>query len=816
MFFGKMRGLLLDSDYLESRNPPCMRLFLKVDGETVTVLDPNFKHYFFVSSSSPEDTKKRILDVKAESRGEKFSAEDTEIVEKRRLLQEKPVIKVTVSDPQHINPLRKEISDLPGVIDIFEYDIPPARRYLIDHELVPMAGVEVQGENVRSDGCETILATSPPTPLGDEEVDEDLKIMSFDIESYNPTGNPRPEEDPIIMLSIADNRGFEKVITWRDFESEEEYVEEVEDERELLRRFVHIVEEENFDVISGYNSDLFDFPYIRDRAEELGVELRLGRNDSKISSRRRRFETVTRVPGRPHIDIYAMVDFLSRIGAIKLIDYTLENVYEHMMDSEKPDFDKTEIFEAWDEGEELGRKLLEYSLSDSKAALDLMIELFPLVSELSKTVKQSLFDVSRMTPGQLVEWLLVFRAHRIDELVPAKPAGKEFKRRSKESYIGGYVKEPDKGLHENLAVLDFRSLYPTIIVTHNIDPATIDCNCCDSEDAVRAPNLGYEFCQNKKGFIPSILEDLIKDRAGLKRKMEKLEGGTLEYKSVYNRQWALKIISNSFYGMLGYSRARWYSKECAESVTSFGRYYIKETIKKAEDRGFNVVYGDTDSLLCKVGDKDRDEVMEFLNTVNRDMPGMMELELEGFFKRGVFLTKKRYAMVSDDGKMEVKGLEFVRRDWAALAKDTQERVLRAILHEGSPEKAAEIVQEVTKKVEEGDVNLSDLVIHTQLKKSIENYETEGPHVAAARRMKEQDKEVEPGMTIEYIVERGKGRISDRSIPISLFDDRDYDPDYYIEHQILPAVMRVMEVLGYSEDQLRYEETTQTKLGSFDG
>lgn len=807
-----MEGLLLDSNYLKRRNPPCMKLFLKKDGEVITALDPNFRNYFYVLSDKPEKLAKAIEKTEADRRGKQVKPYSVEVVEKQRLKESKKVVKVIVENPLDINPLKDEIRHLPQVTEVFEYDIPPARRYLIDHELTSMSKIKVEGELREGENGKELIATKPPKPAGD--IEEELKIMSFDIESYNPEGDPRAEKDPIIMLSIVDNQGLEKVLTWKDFSSDFDYVEVVEDEKALLERFVEIIKEEDFDVITGYNTDLFDFPYIDERADQLGVRLEIGRDDSEIKSRRRRFETVTRVPGRPHLDVYAIVDFLSKIGAIRLIDYTLENVYEHMLNRSKPDIEHTEIPVAWEEGGNKGRRLLEYSLSDSEAALELTLELLPLISELSKTVKQSLFDVSRMTPGQLVEWLLVYNAHKIDELVPARPVGKKYQKRQRESYIGGYVKEPEKGLHEDLVVFDFRSLYPTIIVTHNIDPATLDCDCCSSEEAVNVPNLDYHFCQNKRGFIPEILEDLIKDRAKLKEEMEDLEEGSRRYKSVNNRQWALKIIANSFYGMLGYPRARWYSKGCAESVTSFGRYYIKNTIELAEDEGFNVVYGDTDSLLCKVGEKSREDIDKFLEKVNENMPGVMELEMEGFYKRGVFITKKRYAMVSEEGKMEVKGLEFVRRDWAALAKKTQEKVLKAILHDGSPEEAAEIVQKVTKDVQQRRVELEDLIIHTRLKKPIGEYKAKGPHVAAAKRLRAAGKEIEPGMTIAYIVEKGSGSISDRAIPVSEFGDKKYDPDYYVENQILPAVTRVMEVLDYTKEDLRYEETKQTKLGSF--
>lgn len=778
----------------------------------VTVLDPNFKDYFFVKSEGPSETLESIRGLAAEKRGTTVRAESVELVEKKLLGEEVKVVKVSVRNPRDINPLSEEIRDLPNVDKIFEHDIPTARRYLIDHELTPMEGVKVEGQIKEGRSGKELILTKPPEPVGD--VEENLKIMCFDIETYCRGGAPKSERDPVIMLSIADNTGFRKVITWKDFESEHDYVEVVPDEKSLLERFVRVVRERDFDIIMGYNTDLFDFPYIRERADQLGVELKLGRNNNKINSQRRRFETVTRVPGRPHIDVYALVDFLAKIGAIKLISYTLENVYEHMFGESKPDFEGDEISIAWDEGGVRGRKLVEYSMSDADGALELGLEFLPLVKELSRRVKQSLFDVSRMTSGQLVEWLLVSQANKVGEMAPPRPRGGEYQRRRRGSYIGGYVKEPEKGLHEDLVVFDFRSLYPTIVVAHNIDPATLDGATCESGEKVKAPNLPYEFCQGERGFIPETLEGIVKDRIGLKEEMKLLDEDTSQYKSLYNNQWALKIIANSFYGMFGYARARWYSRECAESITSFGRYYIKETIDLADDEGFEVVYGDTDSLFCKVGDKSREEIEEFLVEVNENMPGIMELELEGFYKRGVFITKKRYAMVDEAGKMEVKGLEFVRRDWAKIAKETQERVLRAILNEGSPEKAADIVNEVTKGVYQGEVDLGDLVIHTQLKKNIGEYKAEGPHVAAARRLRVEGEKVEPGMLIGYIVAKGSGSISDRAIPVSQFSKRDYSAEYYISNQILPAVMRVMEVVGYSEEDLRYEETKQTRLGSF--
>jgi DNA polymerase I len=591
-------------------------------------------------------------------------------------------------------------------------------------------------------------------------------------------------------------------------------LEIVGSEREMLKRFVDIVNERDVDVLLGYNTDLFDFPYMKERAKHLKIKLRLGRDGTEVIARRRRFATATRVRGRVHVDVFSMVNFLATIGNIRLIHYTLEDVYRHVLGKEKPDFEFTKFVEAWEKGGPPWQRLIEYSMSDAVATLELGEELLPLFIELARVVGQSLFDVTRMTPGQLVEWLLISEANQRGELIPARPVGEEYEERAEETYVGAYVMEPARGYHEDLVVFDFRSLYPSIIVTHNIDPSTVNCGCCKKGETTAVPELGYHICKKRRGFLPDIVERVVKTRSELKAQLKKHRRGTREYRSLDAKQWALKIVSNSFYGMLAYPRARWYSKESAESVTSFGRHYIHQTIQMARDFGLEVVYGDTDSLHCKLNGKSREDAMRFMELVNERLPGMIELELEAFYPRAVFVTKKRYAMIDDEGRIVVKGLEFVRRDWAAIAKRTQEAVLKAILKQGSPQKAAEIVRETTKRILNGKADLEELIIYTQLKMPIESYRSIGPHVVAAKRLRELGHEVEPGMMIAYIETKGPGSISERAVPVEDFRGREYDPEYYVGHQVLPAVMRIMEVLGYKEADLRFEREKQVGLEKF--
>lgn len=207
-----------------------------------------------------------------------------------------------------------------------------------------------------------------------------------------------------------------------------------------------------------------------------------------------------------------------------------------------------------------------------------------------------------------------------------------------------------------------------------------------------------------------------------------------------------------------------------------------------------------------------DRVNEFLNTVNQELPPGMELEFEGFYERGFFVTKKRYALIQDD-KIVVKGLELVRRDWAPVAKKTQEKVMMAILKDASPDKTAKIIREVIAQIKKGETPLEDLVIHTQLTKNPDKYQQMAPHVLAAKKAIARGRKVGRGSIIRYIVVKGKGPISQRAEPLEDADVANYDPDYYIDNQVLPAVSRIIDSLGYSPEEIVHQEK-QSSLDAF--
>jgi DNA polymerase, archaea type len=584
------RMVLLDIDYVTEGEKPVIRLFGreigKERGRSIMVMDRAFQPYIYADPYDPETCQKQIeeLDVKL-----------VEKVEKKDLGKIKEFLKVTLNHPQDVPKLREKIRSLSEVKDIREYDIPFYRRYLIDKGLFPMAEVKIEG---RSISIETGDKSKDDMPCKFELEGNicslnsdfpDLKILSIDIEVYNPKGMPRPELDHIIMISLSSNKGFRMVLSTA--KSSLDYVETVGSEEELLKRFVDVVESQSPDLIIGYNSDNFDFPYIRDRAALLNVPIKLGTNGSTLKFMKKGFATAALVKGIVHVDLYLIMRRYMHLDR-----YTLERVYQELFGEEKRDIPGDEIYEYWKDGGKRLETLFKYSLDDAVAVTKIGEKMLPLTLELTRIVGQPFFDVARMTTGQLVEWYLIRKAYEKGEVVPNKPSSSEYSDRRGKRAAGGYVKDPVKGLHENIVYFDFRSLYPSIIISKNVSPDTLVIECSEKTCNI-SPEGGYMFLKEPTGFVPSIIGNILQERVRLKNKMK--ESMDPEEKKMFNvQQEALKRLANSMYGVYGYSRFRWYRLECAEAITAWGRDYIKKTMTKAENFGFKPVYADTDGFYA--------------------------------------------------------------------------------------------------------------------------------------------------------------------------------------------------------------------------
>ncbi len=781
-----MKALFIDVSYRTKGSKPVLTLIFKRK-RFFRIHDSSFEPYFYLHADDIDEVKKAIEQLVVEERGAVVKAKRVEKVKKILAGKDKEMLRIVCHHPQEVPILREEIKKFGTT---YEHNIPFTRRYIIDKGLAPLNTIEFEREG--KELKKIIKVHETPTPK--------FNTLVFDIETYNPQGAPRPAKDPVIMISYAGESSG--VFTTKKIDRP--FVHLCSSEKEMIETFCELIKKKDVEIIMGYNSSQFDLPYLKERASVLKTKLSLGRDGSSFTLHRRGLITKAKIKGRIHIDIFHIIRFLATIGALKTFQYTLTEVYSEITGKKKKIVPKLEIWKYWDEGLKCG-ELADYSLNDSVAEKELADQLLPMEFEISKLSKVPLFEICGSSTGTIVEQLLMNRAHWENMIVPNQPKEEEINARVASPAVGAFVKMPEPGIYDNLVVFDFRSLYPSIIISHNIDPFTLNCSCCE-KDAFISP-VGHKFCRKKKGLIPSVLGELLEKRGEIKKKMKSLKPGTDEYIQLDARQQALKITANSFYGYLLYPRSRWYSKEAGESTTAWGRHYIQETMKKAEEAGFKVLYGDTDSLMLLLGDKKKKDALEFVAKINSELPEKMELELEGFYTRGVFVSKKaeekgakkKYAMISDEGRIKIRGFELVRRDWAGVAKKVQKQVLEAILKEGSKEKAVKIVMDKIDELKAGKTPLEELVIYTQLKKSPGDYEVNSPELAAAKKAMNAGMPVEVGSLISFVITRRGNSISDKAMPLELA--KDYDSGYYIEHQVIPAVLKILKELGVKKEDL---------------
>ena len=787
------------------------------DKKRVCAIDREFLPYFYVIPFQDDASKllSKISEIVLEQREQRSYVVDTRIVELKEANTDVRAIKVFVSHPKDIRPIKKAIEIISPTSQIREYDILFTKRYIIDKKITPLCLLNVEGEILERDDLNCQITIDSKNILSMEsEFYENPKILSFDIEVYTKEKRyPIEKRDPIIMVAFSGSDGFEKVITWKKFDHSLKYLEFVSNEGELIKRFVEVIREFDPDYIVGYFSDGFDFPYIISRAKRNMIKLSSKKLKIKVS--RRGIASTARIQGMPHIDVFKFVKNIMG-GSLRLDSYTLGNVSKELLGEEKIDVELDTIGTVWDIGGEAISKFCEYNLKDTSLTLNLYQKIMPNLNELVKITKHQIFDVCRMSYSALVEACIMVRAKDFDEIYPNKPSQYEISQRRMQTYQGAYIYDPIPGLYDNVVVFDFASLYPSIIASHNISPTTLVKNNGVPTPQIQdsSGNHVYYF-STEQGFIPRIIEDIIERRVRVKEMVHQDDSNSI----LQARSYALKIIANATYGYFGFFGARWYSRECAESITAYGRKYTQDVIYKAKNSQFEVLYGDTDSIFIRYGEKPKQRVLDFLKYINDNLPGLMELELEGFYPRALFVSKKaldagakkKYALISEDGKIKVRGFETIRRDWSFIAKEVQNNVLSIILRENSPQKAMNYVLEVIDDIKNNNIPKDKMIIQTQLKKKIEQYALEGPHVIIAKRMRELGLDVPAGSVIAYIVSPGKGKIRDKA---KLPDETtSYDPDYYINNQIIPAVDKIFEAcnLNIKED---LNGSKQSGLGEF--
>eukprot|EP00929_Paragymnodinium_shiwhaense_P105428 TRINITY_DN7044_c0_g1_i1.p1 TRINITY_DN7044_c0_g1~~TRINITY_DN7044_c0_g1_i1.p1 ORF type:complete len:1040 (-),score=307.96 TRINITY_DN7044_c0_g1_i1:396-3515(-) len=674
-----------------------------------------------------------------------------------------------------------------------------------------------------------------------------LRIFSFDIECWNQEGKgfPQAKKNPVIQIAVylkvqgSSERLVHAIWTLRSCaEIAEAQVFAFEDEGKMLMNFRDFIEKTDPDLLTGYNIVNFDLPYLLERAETLGLTdfPLLGRTKDRSRVRINNFGgrdvTDINIEGRVQFDMLAVI-----LKEYKLRSYSLNAVSAEYLGDQKEDVHYSMIGELFTTSAETRRRLAIYCLKDAFLPVQLMDKLLCLFNyvEMARVTGTPInFLINR---GQMVKVtsMILRKAQECGFVMPAIKSEK-----SDDKFEGATVLEPNTGFYEKpITTLDFASLYPSIMMAHNLCYCTLvkpeHVNKYRAEDMTKSPT-GVHFMKSdkRKGLLPVILNELLTARKRAKKEMAAATD-PLEKMVLNGRQLALKISANSVYGFTGATVGILPCLEISSSVTAFGRTMIEETKRQVEahytiQNGYahdaHVIYGDTDSVFVKFGPDTVAECMklgeEAADRVSTTFLKPIKLEFEKVYFPYLLLNKKRYAGLywtnpEKFDKLDTKGIETVRRDNCGLVRQLMDNVLNKILVDRSVEGALSFVKSTISDLLQNKVDLSMLVITKSLGKgaNAEDYGSRQAHVELAEKMRKRDPATAPGSgdRVPYVICTAAKNVpacERAEDPLYVLENGlSIDAQYYIEHQLQQPLMRIFgPILPNAESKLFSGEHTR--------
>ncbi|MFO7445756.1 MAG: DNA polymerase II, partial [Ignavibacteriaceae bacterium] len=590
-----------------------------------------------------------------------------------------------------------------------------------------------------------------------------------------------------IAVHLTSKRGDEKkvFIVGEKKKESPDYINFLESEVDLLNSFFQWLKEADPDFIIGWHVIGFDLMFLEEKCRQLNISFDIGRTNGRISLRtikgRGNFASI---PGRVVIDGPPAL----RAGFYSFEDFKLETVAQQMLQIGKT------IASDKNKAEEIDRlfaddkvMLAEYNLNDTV----LVTEIFRKSGLIELSVKRAQLSgllIDRL--GMMTAAFDHFFLPKIHRAGYTAPNIRDLN--TSEHAAGGYVIDPKPGIYDDVIVLDFKSLYPSIIQTFNIDPLS---RLEAYKDPVTTP-AGYSFSASSH-FLPEFIGRLMQQRNDAKKKHDK-----------YLSQ-AIKILMNSFYGVMGSYGCRFYHPELPSAITGTGQRLLLGSKEYLESAGYFVIYGDTDSLFVRLkqgeglsADIIGERIAVMLNEYWKEklfkeynVRSFLEIEYEKYYKKFVITpargsetgAKKRYAGLKIDKgieEIEFVGMEFVRSDWTRLAKEFQVELYKKVF---AKEEVVDWIRAFVLDVKSGKYD-DKLIYRKRIRKDFDDYKNMPPQVRAAKMLNE------TSGTIQYVItKRGP-------IPVELeYSDIDYQ--HYIDKQLKPVADSVLALLGSSFDEI---------------
>ncbi len=754
-----MNGFIIYPTYRIIDNKTYVYLFGRLENDESFLTISLFRPYFYI----------RLSDLTHALKVENFEYEETDF----KNLNGEDMVKVILTIPAQVMPLRERLEA--KKIQAYEADIRFVIRFLIDHGI--RGSLSISGE-YKKGGIVDRIYENPLLGPAPADYFPKLRTLSFDIET-----NLEGTELFCISAYMGD---FSE--SWIVSKEKLKRAVSCADEKELLERFFACLKEKDPDIITGWNIIDFDLAIIRDRAKAFHVPLTFGRPDWECKLRIEEsffIDSKADVPGRMVLDGIHLL----KSSFVKMGDYKLNTAAKVFLGKEKLITGDNRHREIQDLYKKDQQKLIDYNLLDAQLAYEVIMK----SETLSLTIQRSMLtgmQLDRVNASVASLDFVYLSEARKRKLVTASSGYGEREERIK----GGFVMESKPGIYEYILVLDFKSLYPSIIRTFNIDPQTFvdkkrmkEFKKDGLSELIIAPN-GAAFLR-EAGILPDLIQRLWAQRDKAKKEKNKMASN------------AIKILMNSFFGVLANPACRFYNLDIANAITHFGQHIIKLTAKKIEERGYTVIYGDTDSIFVLSGEKDvagadrvGNELYRYINAFYDDyvkkehgQKSFLELEFEKIYKKFLMPrirgaeegAKKRYAgLVVKDGRevMDFVGLEVVRRDWTGLAKKFQSELLEKIF---KGEDVTSYVRTLVNEVRKGKHN--DLLIYRKaIRKGIAEYtKTTPPHVKAARQLER----IEGDIIEYYMTVNGPEPVQKRKSAI--------DYEHYVEKQLKPIADSIL-------------------------
>ncbi|VVB80430.1 DNA polymerase [uncultured archaeon] len=787
-----MKGFIVYPSYDNINDETFIQLFGRLEnGESFAVLK-KFRPYFFIKESDRKSAEKLLKEYSA-------SFED----DSGKTFEKESVCKTVCVNQEKLNKSVKQLHE--AGIDTFEGDLKPHVRFGIDNDIY--SSIEIDGDYESSERVNRIYREPEIKPC---KSDVDLKVASVDIESGKEEGN-------LFCIGLY-SKNFKKNFMVSPKKSDA-YVA-CSDEEDCLTKFKQALIELDPDVITGWNVIDFDFDFLKQLFEKHKVSFDLGRTNenARLRIEENFFKNSSMdIPGRVVLDGLNFIKdpFIQEAPSIKNTNfesYTLEEVSSAILGKTKLIKGKHRHHEINELYEKDQKKLAEYNLMDCVLAYEILekTNAIDLVKERSELTGLPIDKLG----GSIAAFDSVYirEARKRGLVSPTTRFG------NKEQRIkGGFVMSPKSGIYHNILVLDFKSLYPSIIRTFNIDPASFLHK--PTKDCIKSPN-GACFT-NQEGILPMIIQRLHEAREKAKKEKRELSS------------FAIKIIMNSFFGVLASPNCRYFDLDMANAITNFGQEIIKLTSREIEKMGYEVIYGDTDSVFVSTGlnkkdsEKEGQIISEKIDAFyakhvkeNYHRKSYLDLEFDKLFlslifpqvrvkkvgedsapkgvssaeqndKEEVRGAKKRYAgLVEDNGKeeLEITGLEAIRGDWTDAAKNFQRELLLKAFHK---EDLVSFIRDYIKMLRAGKMD-DKLVYRKSIRKGLQEYtKTTPPHVKAARKLENLESNI-----IEYYI------TADGPEPIQKLKHK-IDYEHYVEKQIKPIADQVLVLFGKSfEDVIR--------------